>query len=706
MPPPPRFRHLSHAERIAHAQEEWRQYLELRKNRLKFLSEQIVDDHGFDVYKFGESYFDKEAKLDRLLILSKDSSHLRQIQDYMDSSNKAANLFTDKGMLRHEGGSGSKDTLGLLGLLAAANVGDEYIDSYAEDLMASGGTWLYSNEFEGHKVDWPPWVTGQDDSSLKLQRFHNMVHALAKDRNAPSPWKHLNAMFRLNGYLMKILRFVDERNAHLGGRPALPDCSNIADPAIKAALVLHRAWIRLLHHRSLSLGGKARGIDSLKNILIIGRAQLEQETRSVPVESRKILESLLEFVTTLQTLTTFLQALANEFSQDSIPKPNTREPYVASNFNIDSERVSAAWAQITHPSKPDPQGKTINPFGPMLLWSQLLDRAADFEAKNNRYYVEDHLYDNRVIAEDEHWEIVKLMSKEDYDPNIVKRRVPDVAQAREVKALAKKVSQINTHRRNYLLLRDWSKKRPWKQLYFVFDTVTMDTWRGLIDDFYNTMELLKVLPEIPGQEQDADYRARIEADPESEANLFGNVFPIHPLPSHDPCKYAGAYFGNCVYCLEDYAPRELWVQFFCNHMVHYDCGRDYWDNPGNPDFRCPLCRHTQSWELHKVAGIVPEAVDLWDNVDLVDAAEVSKHPIVQMEGTPADFEGFKELYWESEAAHLSESETWELRWRDREIPRELHHEMAQMRNARRKRVLAARHERDAREKEFPTLAED
>ncbi|KAF7956890.1 hypothetical protein EAE96_004214 [Botrytis aclada] len=703
MPPPPPGQKLRHAERVAHVQEQWRKWLELRRSRLKFESEQVVDHRGMDVFKFGENYSEREAKLEKLLLLS-DTPYRSQIQNYIDSNHKVADLFIDKGLLRAE--SNRLDTLGLLGMLAAASVGDEYIESYVQDLEASGGTWLYSDEFEGHKADWPPWVTGQDENSLKLQRFHNMVHALASDRNAPSPWKHLNAMFCLNGYLMRILRFVDERHAHLGGRPALPDGSNIADPALKASWVLHRAWIRLLHHRSLSLGAAARGVDALKNILIIGRAQLEQEIRTVPVENRKIYESLLEFVTTLQTLTTFLQALANEFSQDSIPKPNTREPYTISDFNIDSDRVSAAWAQITHPSKPDPQGRTINPFGPMLLWSQLLDRAADFEAKNNRYHVEDHLYDNRVIAEDEHWVITKLISRADYDPDFVKDRVPDVEQAREVRALTKKVSQVNDHRRNFLLLRDWSKKRPWKQLYFVFDTVTTDTWRGLIDDFYNTMELLKVLPETPGKEQDAsEYKARIEADPESEPNLFGNVFSIHPLPSHDPCKYAGDYFGNCVYCLEDYAPRELWLKFFCNHMIHYDCGRDYWDNPGNPDFRCPLCRHTQSWELHKVAGIVPEAVDLWDNVDLVDAGEVAKHPIVQMEGTPDDVEGFKEWYWESEAAHLAESEMWEYNNFHREKPREIAHEMAQMRNARRRRVLAARNERLEREKDFPTLTE-
>lgn len=114
-----------------------------------------------------------------------------------------------------------------------------------------------------------------------------------------------------------------------------------------------------------------------------------------------------------------------------------------------------------------------------------------------------------------------------------------------------------------------------KQLYWVFDTVTTDSLRQSIDDFYATMDRLKVLPEIEGKEADAlAYKERIEVDPESEPNLFANVFPIHPLPSHDPHKYAGAYFGNCVYCLEDYAAGEMWLRFFCDHMVHYDCGRE------------------------------------------------------------------------------------------------------------------------------------
>lgn len=97
----------------------------------------------------------------------------------------------------------------------------------------------------------------------------------------------------------------------------------------------------------------------------------------------------------------------------------------------------------------------------MLLWSQLLDRAAEFEEKNSRYYVEDHLFENRVIAEDEHWETVQQIISQYYAPDVIKDRNPDSVKQEYVKALARKVSQVNTHRRNFLMLRDWSKKRPW-----------------------------------------------------------------------------------------------------------------------------------------------------------------------------------------------------------------------------------------------------
>lgn len=116
-----------------------------------------------------------------------------------------------------------------------------------------------------------------------------------------------------------------------------------------------------------------------------------------------------------------------------------------------------------------------------------------------------------------------------------------------------------------------------KQLYWVFDTVTTDSWREHIEDFYNTIEGLKAAPlnTLDGKEDNAsEFITRVEADPESEPNLFANVFPIHPIPSHDPDKYVGPYFGNCVYCLEDYKPGELWLRFFCDHFVHYDCGRN------------------------------------------------------------------------------------------------------------------------------------
>ncbi|KAG4035242.1 hypothetical protein MFRU_001g00130 [Monilinia fructicola] len=692
MPPPPRP--ATQKERAERAQLQWNSHQRIRRARLKFLTEKTTGPEGFDVIKQMGDYAAGEGNVERkLLAMSKG-----EVKRHIDAGKNSDRWFLGKNML---GEDSPRDAIGLLGLLATANVGDKFIESYFKDTNQDSA-WLFRNQFEGHPADYPPWTTQTDDTSSKLRHFHTMVDALAKDPDSLPLWKHLNAMFRLTGYLTEILRFIDVRNAHLRGQVALPDGSNIEDASLKASWVLHRAWIRLLHYRSLSFGSKARGIEQLKEILVIARAQLEEELRLVPASTRQIVKSLLQFETTLGSLNLFLEALATKFGQYSVPNPGAKRPYKVSDFDIDADRVGALWSQITQHQRPDPLGQAINPLGPMLLWSQLLDRAAEFEEKNSRYYVEDHLFENRVIAEDEHWETVQQIISQYYAPDVIKDRNPDAVKQEYVKALARKVSQVNTHRRNFLMLRDWSKKRPWKQLYWVFDTVTTDSWREHIEDFYNTIEGLKAAPlnTLDGKEDNAsEFITRVEADPESEPNLFANVFPIHPIPSHDPDKYVGPYFGNCVYCLEDYKPGELWLRFFCDHFVHYDCGRNAWDNPGNPDFRCPLCRHVQSWQLHQVAGIVPEAIDLWDNNDLVDAAELAAHPIVQMEGTPwDDGEGFRELYWSSEAQHLNNSENW-----DPEIPRSLHDEMAQMRDARRKRVIRARKERMERNEDYASL---
>ncbi|ESZ95577.1 hypothetical protein SBOR_4057 [Sclerotinia borealis F-4128] len=685
---PPRL--PTQKERLANAQREWNNYQAIRKRRLRFMTNRHVGLGTYNSPVLSIRELTEEEKLDKKLLAS--SLEKSKVKMHMNTGDTSDLWFTGTNLL---GDDSPRDIIGLLGLLATVNVGDKFIENCFHDLTVHSSAWLYKNHFEGHKADYPPWTAKNDDASLKLQQFHAMVDALAKAPGSPALWKRLNAMLRLSGYLMKILRFVDEQNPYLG-RPALPDGSNIQSSQLKASWVLHRAWTRLLHCRSLSFGSRDRGVDQLKEILVIARAQLEQEIRKAPADSRNIPEGLVEFETTLENLTLFLEALATEFGSDSVPKPGARKPYSVSDFNIDPDRVGALWNEITQPVRPDPLGRIINPLGAVPLWSQLLDRAADFEDRNNRYYVEDHLFENRVIAEDEHWELARLLHLTSYTPDTIKKRVPDAVQQQYVKALARKVSQVNLNRRNFLLLRDWSKKRPWKQLYWVFDTVSTDSWREQIEDFYNTIEGLTVVPEhFP-----PDHRAKIEADPESEPNLFANVFPIHPIPSHNPGNYAGPYFGNCVYCLENYKPGELWLRFFCDHMVHYDCGRNAWDNSGNPDFRCPLCRHTQSWQLHKVAGIVPEVIDLWDNVDLVGKEEATIHPIVQMEGTPDDIEGFKELYWENEASHLALSEAW-----NPAIPRTLHDEMAHMRNARRKRVLDARKERIESELEYRTLAE-
>lgn len=333
MAPP---RSVTREEREARAQRQWQKYKESRRLRFKFLTERVghLSPSIQEIYDSAG----KEPQLETHLPFP----HEKEIKSQADSGNRSDHWFASTNQLGEASPGG---TIGLLGMLATADVGDKFIKRCFDDARQDSA-WLYKDHFEGHARDYPPWTSRKSDASVKLQRLHIMVDALANDRDSPLIWKLLNSMFRLNGYLMKILRFIDEKNASLGGQPALPDGSNIKDQSLKASWVLHRAWIRLLHYRSLSFGSQARGIDQLREILVIARAQLEEELRRAPPGSRKIFEGLVQFETTLESLNSFLETLAAEFGNYSAPKLGARRPYTASDFNIDADRVGASWNRV------------------------------------------------------------------------------------------------------------------------------------------------------------------------------------------------------------------------------------------------------------------------------------------------------------------------------------------------------------------------
>lgn len=72
-------------------------------------------------------------------------------------------------------------------------------------------------------------------------------------------------------------------------------------------------------------------------------------------------------------------------------------------------------------------------------------------------HIEDVMIDKRIVGRDERYELDKILDGTSRRPDI-SQMPADLSPVLEVLS---EVSRLNRSRRNFLLLRDWSKKRPW-----------------------------------------------------------------------------------------------------------------------------------------------------------------------------------------------------------------------------------------------------
>lgn len=78
-------------------------------------------------------------------------------------------------------------------------------------------------------------------------------------------------------------------------------------------------------------------------------------------------------------------------------------------------------------------------------------------------HVEDTLMSERIVPLDEFWYLNNTLrgghEPLDWDSLYVEGQEPLIYPT------IRKISQVNRHRRDFLLLRDWSFRRPWHVLY-------------------------------------------------------------------------------------------------------------------------------------------------------------------------------------------------------------------------------------------------
>jgi hypothetical protein len=87
------------------------------------------------------------------------------------------------------------------------------------------------------------------------QVLEEWFRRITRDDYFPRPerdftWRIIKATFMLGRKLPMLLQLTSTENSETDVRP-LPGGSNLEDQDLRFSWVLHRAWIRLLHYRSL-----------------------------------------------------------------------------------------------------------------------------------------------------------------------------------------------------------------------------------------------------------------------------------------------------------------------------------------------------------------------------------------------------------------------------------------------------------------------
>ena len=128
----------------------------------------------------------------------------------------------------------------------------------------------------------------------------------ANDEN----WRTLMRTFEFHAHLFHLKRFADKRNPETSVRPQ-PDGQNLTDANLRVSWVLHRAFLRALHYRSLKVGREKYGISQLEQITQLSVLLHCVEVDHIKAENRVIPDYFHAVVNVYDALQDKLQAIAD-----------------------------------------------------------------------------------------------------------------------------------------------------------------------------------------------------------------------------------------------------------------------------------------------------------------------------------------------------------------------------------------------------------
>lgn len=178
------------------------------------------------------------------------------------------------------------------------------------------------------------------------------VYALPKDSKAL--WAPVHALWRLWQRLRLMRRFIDGRNPEVPGKP-LPDGSNIPRRlhALTTAWTLHRAWIRMLHYRSLVVGPLSFGFQHLQSNLRLSMGVLLLELKDIPFrpsQKQMNFSRYTEIFRMHQQVANALINIGNFIALETRPVDEIDPNASTRLYNIHPDRLGPAIKEVSHTS--------------------------------------------------------------------------------------------------------------------------------------------------------------------------------------------------------------------------------------------------------------------------------------------------------------------------------------------------------------------
>jgi hypothetical protein len=145
---------------------------------------------------------------------------------------------------------------------------------------------------------------------------------------------------------------VDNRNPGLDmDSEPQPDGKNIQNRHLRTAWVLHRAWIRALHYRSLTIDEDAYGFEQIKHIMCLATLFLTFECDNngfLPVEQQQTPLEFAGFGRYYEAIEQALHSIGTELSteirpQRSFARYSAQETII---YNIFPERLSQTFRRV------------------------------------------------------------------------------------------------------------------------------------------------------------------------------------------------------------------------------------------------------------------------------------------------------------------------------------------------------------------------